>query len=75
MFLLDVEVLLKSLRPFIGQEGTKLAPNDLDRLRLILSMLLTPGLHEGIDEICREKLRIPTSIASVGYQRFVIVPD
>ncbi|KDR82569.1 hypothetical protein GALMADRAFT_237950 [Galerina marginata CBS 339.88] len=38
----------------------------LDRLRLILSALLTPGLNEGVDSICYGKLGAYPSSAIVG---------
>ena len=37
------------------------------RLRLLLSMLLTPGLSSDVDSICAGKLRLTRSGASVGH--------
>jgi hypothetical protein len=39
------------------------------RLRAILSAILTPGLSEDIDFLCQDKLHIPTSSGSVGMAR------
>lgn len=68
----DIEGILKSARPIVNQGGKERATS-YDRLRIILSMLLTPGLHESIDGICRDRLRIPSSCTSVGITRFVLV--
>lgn len=38
----------------------------LDRLRLILSILLTPGLSDDVDSICDGKLKVMPSSATVG---------
>ncbi|KAL0567058.1 hypothetical protein V5O48_014937, partial [Marasmius crinis-equi] len=38
-----------------------------DRLRAILSVLLTPGMNRDIDEVCRTQLGIPLSSVSVGF--------
>ncbi|KAK7054386.1 hypothetical protein VNI00_003580 [Paramarasmius palmivorus] len=38
-----------------------------DRLRAVLSMLLTPGLNKGIDEVCQVQLGVELSSASVGF--------
>jgi hypothetical protein len=43
----------------------------LDRLRLILSILLTPGLSDDIDSICDGKLKVMSSSATVGLSRCV----
>ena len=41
----------------------------LDRLRLILSGLLTPGLNDDVDSICYGKLAAYPSSATVGLSR------
>jgi hypothetical protein len=39
------------------------------QLRSLLSVVLTPGLSEDIDYICREKLHVTASSGSVGLAR------
>ena len=39
-------------------------------LRSLLQILLTPGLNPDIDAICREKLVLPVTQASVGFHGF-----
>ncbi|KAF9468708.1 hypothetical protein BDZ94DRAFT_1304460 [Collybia nuda] len=39
----------------------------LEKLRYLLSALLTPGLNEDIDVICSDRLHIQNSTASVGF--------
>jgi WD repeat-containing protein 7 len=39
------------------------------RLRALLSTILTPGLSQDIDNICRERLQIAASSGSVGLAR------
>lgn len=41
----------------------------LHQLRTMLLTLLTPGLSEDIDCICREKLRVATPSVSTGLTR------
>ncbi len=41
-----------------------------DRLRTLLSAILTQGLNKGIDEICQEDLDIPLSSVAVGIARY-----
>lgn len=42
----------------------------LERLRLILAMLITPGLSEDVDSICFGKLNLKPSSALVGLSRY-----
>ena len=46
----------------------------LDRLRLVLSTLITPGLNASIDSICYGNLSISPSSAIVGLSRCVYSP-
>ena len=46
----------------------------LDRLRLVLSTLITPGLNADIDSICYGNLSISPSSAIVGLSRCVYSP-
>ncbi len=39
-------------------------------LRSLLQVLLTPGLNSDIDAICRDRLGLPATQASVGLHRF-----
>lgn len=39
-------------------------------LRSLLQVLLTPGLNPDIDAICKDRLGIPETQASVGFHRF-----
>jgi hypothetical protein len=41
----------------------------LERLRSVLSILLTPGLNNDIDDICSRRLGIQISPKSVGFAR------
>lgn len=66
----DIEGILKSIRPKVGQEAKERTAFH-DRLRVILSILLTPGLHAGIDSICRDRLNIPASATSVCITKLV----
>ena len=42
----------------------------LERLRLLLSAFLTPGINDDVDSICYGKLGVHTSSAIVGLSRF-----
>ena len=44
----------------------------LDRLKLVLSILLTPGLSEDIDAICYGKLGAYPSTAALGLSRYFL---
>jgi len=46
----------------------------LDRLKLVLSILLTPGLSEDIDAICYGKLGAYPSSATLGMSRYFVWP-
>ncbi|KAJ7626280.1 hypothetical protein DFH06DRAFT_737359 [Mycena polygramma] len=50
-----------------GRDQTRAIYSALDRLRLVLSTLLTPGLNTDMDALCREKLGIPISTVHVGF--------
>jgi hypothetical protein len=52
-----------------GTEPKRAALPIVDRLRFILSTLLTPGLNEEIDQTCFENLGIPPSNVAVGFSR------
>ena len=54
-----------------NKDQTKAVYLKLDQIKLVLSFLLTPGLNDDIDDICRTKLRIPNSTSSVGFSRYV----
>ena len=43
----------------------------LERLRSVLSTLLTPGLNEDIDGICSTKLGVKLAPKPVGFARYV----
>ena len=43
-------------------------------LRSLLQALLTPGLNPDIDTICRNRLGLPTTQASVGFHRSCSCP-
>lgn len=40
-------------------------------LRSFLQILLTPGLNPDIDAICRDRLGLATTQASIGFHRFL----
>lgn len=44
----------------------------LDRLRWLLSIFVTPGLNEEMDQLCYETMGIPKSFVSVGLLGYVI---
>ncbi|KAJ7904510.1 hypothetical protein B0H14DRAFT_2663171 [Mycena olivaceomarginata] len=50
-----------------GRDQTRAIYSALDRLRLVLSTLLTPGLNTDIDALCREKLGVPMSTVHAGF--------
>ncbi|KAF8195899.1 hypothetical protein K438DRAFT_1826706 [Mycena galopus ATCC 62051] len=50
-----------------GRDQTRAIYLALDRLKLVLSTLLTPGLNTDIDALCREKLGVPTSTVHAGF--------
>lgn len=43
----------------------------LDRLRYVLSIMITPGLNSDVDSICAGKLQLHPSSAGVGLSRYV----
>ncbi|PFH54032.1 hypothetical protein AMATHDRAFT_815 [Amanita thiersii Skay4041] len=63
-FISESITVTKTISTNLGQ--TKAIFTTLDRLRLVLSFVLTPGLNEEIDMICREKLKISSSSITVG---------
>ena len=68
MFNLNLAAFLVRSRPAIGQPATQLSESERQNIRLILSILLTWGLNEGIDEICKGRLHIaPSADVGVGY--------
>jgi hypothetical protein len=58
-----------------GRDQTRAIFSALDRLRLILSTLLTPGLNTDMDTLCREKLSVPLSTVHTGFTRSEYVPN
>lgn len=42
----------------------------LEKLRYLLSALLTPGLNEDIDAICSDRLHLQNSTAAVSFARY-----
>ncbi|KAJ6584436.1 hypothetical protein B0H19DRAFT_1105047 [Mycena capillaripes] len=50
-----------------GRDQTRAIYSALDRLRLILSTLLTPGLNPDMDALCREKLGVSVSAVHAGF--------
>lgn len=67
-FITDSTTLAKSIST--GRDQTRAILSSLDRLRSVLSSLLTPGLNNDIDTICREKLGIHLSPVSLGFSRY-----
>ena len=67
-FITDSTTLAKSIST--GRDQTRAILSSLDRLRSVLSSLLTPGLNDDIDTICREKLGIHLSPVSLGFSRY-----
>jgi hypothetical protein len=57
-----------------GRDQTRAIYSALDRLRLVLSTLLTPGLNTDIDALCREKLGVPMSTVHAGFSRSDLLP-
>ncbi|KAF8631069.1 hypothetical protein AX15_002671 [Amanita polypyramis BW_CC] len=64
-FISDATIIMKTIST--NKEQTKAIYTKLDQIRLLLSFLLTPGLNSDIDDICRTRLNIPSSSASVGF--------
>ncbi|KAG6860615.1 hypothetical protein C0995_009369 [Termitomyces sp. Mi166 len=52
-----------------NRDQTRAILKTLERLRSVLSALLTPGLNHGIDTICFEKLGIRPAQMSIGFSR------
>ncbi|KAF7355313.1 WD-REPEATS-REGION domain-containing protein [Mycena sanguinolenta] len=50
-----------------NRSQTRAIYSALDRLKLILSTLLTPGLSSDMDTLCREKLKVPVSTVLAGF--------
>jgi hypothetical protein len=70
-FLSDSATVIKTIST--NRDQTRAVYSRVDQLKLVLSVLLTPGLNDSIDDICRTKLRIPTSSALLGYSRYVSI--
>ena len=71
MFHLNLAAFLMRSRPEIGQSPALLPDPEKRKIRSVLSILLTWGLNEGIDEICKGRLNIVPSIdVGVGYSRW-----
>ncbi|KAH9922915.1 WD40 repeat-like protein [Fomitopsis serialis] len=66
--LLDVEAAIRQSSPSLAEAAStdKASYAGLDPIRAVLSALLTFGLNKEIDSICRDKLRVDRSGASVG---------
>ncbi|KAH7909671.1 WD40-repeat-containing domain protein [Hygrophoropsis aurantiaca] len=62
-FLKYTAVVVKSINP------TESPATTLTQLRAVLSILLTPGLNDDIDNTCHEQLGLEFSSATVGYTR------
>ncbi|KAG6827295.1 hypothetical protein H0H92_012460 [Tricholoma furcatifolium] len=52
-----------------NRDQTRAILQTLERLRAVLSVLLTPGLNSDIDAICSQKLGIRPTQATVGFSR------
>ncbi|ESK95707.1 hypothetical protein Moror_12521 [Moniliophthora roreri MCA 2997] len=70
-FITESAALAKSISSSKSQTRNILLARD--RLQMVLSMLLTPGLNKGIDEICQAQLEVPSSSASVGFPAMNVV--
>jgi hypothetical protein len=68
-FLSDSATVMKTIST--NREQTKAIYSKLVQIRMFLSFLLTTGLNEGIDDICRTRLHIPTSSVLLGFSRCV----
>ena len=69
-FHLNLAAFLLRSRPAIGQPAAQLQESEKEKICSVLSILLTWGLNEGIDEICKERLTIAPSVdVGVGYSR------
>ncbi|THU84458.1 WD40 repeat-like protein [Dendrothele bispora CBS 962.96] len=67
-FILESITMIKTISTSKNQTANILAARD--RLRAILSVVLTPAINSSIDEICQEQLGIHLSgDVSVGFQR------
>ncbi|KAK2465293.1 hypothetical protein APHAL10511_002647 [Amanita phalloides] len=64
-FISDATTIMKTIST--NKYQTKAIFAKLDQIRLILSFLLTPGLNDDIDDICRTRLRIPSSSVYIGF--------
>jgi len=72
VFQLNLTAFLVRSRPSIGQPAAQLPESEKRKIRSILSILLTWGLNEGIDEICKGRLNIVPSVdVGVGYSRWL----
>lgn len=70
VFHLNLAAFLLRSRPEIGQFDVQLQEPVNGNICSILSILLTWGLNEAIDEICKERLNITPSVnVGVGYSR------
>ncbi|KAF9031392.1 WD40 repeat-like protein [Hymenopellis radicata] len=63
-FITEAIYVMKTISTSRNQ--TRIILSRRDRLRTLLSALLTHGLNKGIDEICQEDLDIPLSSVAVG---------
>lgn len=68
-FVSDATTVMKTIST--NKDQTKAVYLKLDQIKLVLSFLVTPGLNDDIDDICRMKLKIPSSSLSVGFSRYV----
>ncbi|KAJ8081077.1 hypothetical protein PM082_017918 [Marasmius tenuissimus] len=64
-FITDTTTIVKSISTSKAQTQNIFLARD--RLRAVLSVLLTSGLNKDIDEVCRTQLGIPLSNVSVGF--------
>jgi hypothetical protein len=73
--LVDLESFLSravSIAKSAAGDETKTRERTSGVLRSLLQILHTPGLNPDIDAICREKLVLPVTQASVGFHRFAL---
>lgn len=64
-FITDTIAIAKTIST--SRDQTRAILQSLDHLRIILSTLLTPGLSDDVDSICKGKLGINDSDISVGF--------
>lgn len=69
-FNLNLATFFVRSRPAIGQPATHLPNSEKQNICSVLSIMLTWGLNEGIDEICKGRLHIAIPVdVGVGYSR------